>query len=365
MHLPRSIALPALGLGLAILALLTPSLFAEGNALGSVRPMAQSMPGYAVAKSAPAKCSSGVYTWAHLTYCGWAGPGSTGPRESACPSGRLKNVGTNDRHIIHVKRKGQTVKCENIVGCLSIEAPNVTVHDVAIRCTSGRTGESANGTSVILVEKGASASLSHLSIKGMRGVHACVWHNGTRLRVSQLNCQGVNDGIFSWSRASKTSGNHFTIKDSYFHDFTTRTANGHIDGYQTEGAAYGLIEHNTYLMTSDDKNATDSAIAIWNSMRNSHDIAVQRNLISGGGFSVYVEDYSPSESSPSGGYSVENVTVADNVFSNRLYGCVGRWGVWYTRGEPTDGWHRSGNTVLETKGHIDHRNPIHNGQLCT
>jgi hypothetical protein len=258
------------------------------------------------------------------------------------------------------------LSCRRITGCLSIEAPGVRLHDLAIRCTSGRSGEAANGTAVIDVRPGASARINRVATNGLRGVHSCVWHQGSRLQVNRLDCHGVNDGIFSWSDSGRTGqGDHFAIRNSYFHGFTTRTANGHADGYQTEGAQHGRIVHNTWLMTSDAGNQANSAIAIWNGNRDSRDILVARNLIAGGGFSVYAEDYSPSESSPAGGNVVTDVRFVDNVFSRRLYGCVGNWGVWFSRGRPTDGWHRTGNHVLETRASVDAGNPSYQGRTCS
>ena len=58
------------------------------------------------------------------------------------------------------------------------------------------------------------------------------------------------------------------------------------------------------------------------------------------------------------------------MFSTYASGCVGLYGVWFTRpswpgqGGPTDGWHRSGNRVLETGQNIDSHNPTRNGVLC-
>jgi hypothetical protein len=243
----------------------------------------------------------------------------------------------------------------------------VTVQNVEIACTSGKTGENANGTSVIYVDDGASAMIDHVEINGMSGVHSCIWHQGTAMTARAVNCYGIDDGIFSWADTgySQTTGDNFTIEDSYFHDFTTKTANGHIDGYQTEGAANGVIAHNTYLMTSDSGNDSDSAIAIWDSLKSSHDIAVSNNLIAGGGFAIYDEDYSPSESSPAGVYSVTNTSFTNNIFSTHLFGCIGYYGVWFTRGNPSDAWHRSGNRVLETGASVDAGNPTYQGRSCT
>jgi hypothetical protein len=197
----------------------------------------------------------------------------------------------------------------------------------------------------------------------MKGNHACVWHQGSRMTARYLHCTGVNDGVFSWSDG-RTGGNNFTLAGSLLTGFTTRTANGHADGYQTEGASHGVIRHNTFLMTSDDGNSSNAAVAIWNGMRSSSDIVVDDNLIAGGGFSVYAHDYSPSEANPAGGNSVTDITFTDNVFSRRLFGCVGYYGVWFPRGRPTDGWHRTGNKVLETRQDVDGRNPTYQGRTC-
>ena len=97
---------------------------------------------------------------------------------------------------------------------------------------------------------------------------------------------------------------------------------------------------------------------------------MSNNLISGGGFSVYAEDYSPGDGAPGhpsavGGNNLTNVTFINNKFSTFLNGnCVGNFGVWFYRGSwppyyggPTDGWHRSGNVILETGMGVDWGNP--------
>jgi hypothetical protein len=226
---------------------------------------------------------------------------------------------------------------------------------------------SANGTGTIVINDGASATITQNELNGQKLVHACVWHQGVSTTISKNNCYNIDDGFFSWADTSysQTTGDQFTIQDNYVHDLTAATANGHIDGYQTEGAANGLITHNTFLMTAaDNGNSTDSAVAIWNSLKSSHDITVSNNLIAGGGFAIYAEDYDPSEASPSGGYSVTNIFFTNNKFSNHLFGCVGVYGVWYVRGAPTDQWRRSGNVVLETGASIDNGNPTFNGSPC-
>jgi hypothetical protein len=323
----------------------------------------------------PAYCRrGGARLWAHLASCGWPGPGNTGPERSQCPGHRLvANAGQLTR-TIRVTTANTVISCQHIQGLLDIEAQNVTVRNSVIVANSGKTGEAANGTADIKVEDGASAVIDHVTINGDQGVHACVWHQGTSLVVRAVNCYGSNDGIFSWADHgySQTTGDHFVIRDSYFHDFTDKTSNGHADGYQTEGASAGLIQHNTYQMTA----GADSAIALWDSLRASRGISVKHNLITGGGFAIYAEDYSPGDGAPGdpravGGYSVSGIRFTGNVFSTHAAGCVGRFGVWFSRpgwspydGGPTDGWLRRGNRVLETGQNLDHANPSGPGLSC-
>ena len=316
----------------------------------------------------------GAKLWANLASCGWPASANTGPDLSQCPGHRLvANAGSLTR-TIRVTAANTVISCENIQGMLDIEAPHVTVRDSVIESNSGKLGEAANGTADIKVEDGASAIIDHVRVNGDEGVHACIWHQGTSLVVNAVNCYGSNDGIFSWADHgySPTTGDHFVITNSYFHDFTDKTSNGHSDGYQTEGASDGLIKHNTYQMTA----SADSAIALWDSLRDSRNIDVRDNLITGGGFAIYAEDYYPGDGGPGdpgavGGYSVSDIRFINNVFSTYAAGCVGSFGVWFERpgwspydGGPTDGWHRHGNRVLETGQNLDQGNPSGTGLSC-
>jgi hypothetical protein len=329
----------------------------------------------AAAQPAAAYCrSGGAALWANLAGCGWPGPGNTGPDLAQCPGGRLTPDSGSLARTIAVTTANAVISCADITGRLDIRAPGVTIKNSVIESNSGLKGESANGTADINVEDGASATVEQVRINGDDGVHACIWDQGTSLVVDAVDCYGINDGIFSWADSgySSTTGNHFVIRNSYFHDFTTATANGHEDGYQTEGASDGVIEHNTYRMTID----ADSAIGIWDSLRDSRDISITDNLITGGGFAIYAQDYSPGDggpgdASPSGAFTITGITYTDNVFSTYAAGCVGQFGIWFARpgwapydGGPTDGWHRRGNRVLETGQSVDGSNPVNHGQLC-
>ncbi len=328
-----------------------------------------------------AQCASGGnYLWAHLAACGWPDASNTGYNASQCSGGALTNVGSSMSTVITISTSNSTYSCRNVTGCLYVTGTNVTISNVKITCDSGKKGVDVDiagpeGHGGIYVEDGASATITNAEVDAHKGTHACVWHQGKSLSVANLNCYNADDGIFSWPDTgySQTTGDNFTIKDSYFHDFTGTTSNGHIDGYQTEGAGNGLIDHNTFSMTSDNtNNYTDSSIAIWNSLRSSHDITVQNNLLTGGGFTVYAEDYSPSEANNSGGYTVTNIIFTNNSFSTILKPssqCVGfgsGWdgAVWFRVGQ-SDAWHRTGNKVLETGENIDNGNPhLSSGAQC-
>ncbi len=313
--------------------------------------------------SPSAGCANPKNPWASLEACGFPGAKNTGYEASACPNGLTANSGATTR-VVNVTQDNTVISCQRITGKLNITAKNVTVKNSYISYDGGGAG----GSGVIGIYGTGTATIDHVEVNGLNHTHACVWHEGSAVSINAVNCYGINDGVFSWSDTSSAqSGDNFTITNSYFHDFTENAANGHIDGYQTEGASNGVIDHNTYLMTAD----ANSAIAIWNSFKSSSNITVKNNLITGGGFSVYAHDYNPTEANPVGGYTVTNITFANNSFSTKAAGCVGSYGAWFARpnlplgGGPTDGWHRSGNVVLETGENIDNGNPHSGGVLCT
>jgi len=319
----------------------------------------------------PSYCATGgPQLWANLEACGWPGPANTGYPAGTTLTNTAGRIVTTSNTVINGER---------ISGQLIIRAANVTVKNSYISWDGG----GVSGRGVIQIDPGASATIDHVEINGLNHTHACVWHSGTSMTATAVNCYGVNDGMFSWAQSSSPgSGDNVNVSNSYFHNFTTNAANGHIDGYQTEGAAHGSISHNTFNMPG---NAT-SAISIWNSLKTSDDWTIQDNLLTGGGFTLYAEDYTGSgntsaaenvANSAVGGYSVTNIRYIANKFSTSAFphttadtnACVGEWGTWFYRGGwpsyyggPTDLWNqggsvRSGNVVLETGANIDRGGP--------
>ncbi|CAK4865838.1 unnamed protein product [Aphanomyces euteiches] len=240
-----------------------------------------------------------------------------------------------------------------IIGGLIINAHNVTIRNCSVISSFG-TGESVNGTGVINIFPGATATIENCTLDGSNRTHAGIWYEGANLEAKGNNIFNINDGIFLWD------ADHFDIEDNYLHDFTDETSNGHIDGIQTEGALHGIIRHNTIDITQ----GQNACIAIWNDRRSSGDIWIDNNLMAGGNYTIYAHDLTSSgEAAP--GATITNIRITDNVFSTVHSALVGRYGVWYPTG-PTDGWnnapdsgksYRSGNYVLETGQNIDQNQP--------
>src|SRR6185437_358290 len=231
----------------------------------------------------PVYChSGGIKLWENLATCGWPNSANTGPQLAKCPGGKLAQRGNGTTPIV-LSTANQVISCADLRGPVEITAAGVTIRDSMVTVTNG---SGVSGSAAVTIEIGGSATINHVAIDGGSTVHACIWHEGTQMQATAVNCFAVNDAIFAWATTNpSTGGNNYTIKDSYFHDFTQATSNGHDDGFQTEGSSHGLITHNTFRMTL---NST-SAISVWNSRTDSNDITVSDNLIAGGGFSVYAE----------------------------------------------------------------------------
>lgn len=231
-------------------------------------------------------------------------------------------------------------------GGLTIAAKNVTIRNCWIISNFGK-GEKVNGTGVISIAKGASVTIEHCTLDGSNSTHAGIWYGGEKLTAIGNNIFGTNDGIFAWD------SDNFVIKDNFIHNLTRESSNGHIDGFQTEGSKHGIFQHNT-IKISQGQNA---CVALWNGRMDTDDILVENNLFAGAGFTVYAEDYHPSEKEPQGGYSITNIRFINNAFSTEFFPYVGSYGVWYPRGSTSDTWIRRGNYILQTGENIDNNQP--------
>lgn len=323
---------------------------ASASPTASPSPTNTTTPATTTTTPPPPLCSTSQ-VWQNLDVCGWPGPASTG-----YPDGQVFAKTVTGGLV--VTADGTVIDGYRVSGGIQVRAQNVVIRNSWVTNSAGGAG----GSGVVNINPGFSATIDHSLLDGSNATHACIWHEGKSMVATGNECVGVNDGIFSWATQTGVdgTGDSFRIEGNWLHAFTTQAANGHIDGYQTEGAKHGVIRHNTIDVSQDQ----DSTIAIWNSRKSADDIVVDNNLLAGGGFAAYAEDYSPSEANPAGGYTVTNVSFTNNRFSTVHYGCVGYWGVWFPRGAPSDGWKRTGNTVLETGQKVDAGNPTNNGTPC-
>ena len=231
-------------------------------------------------------------------------------------------------------------------GGLTINAKNVIVRNCWITSSFG-TGLTVNGTGVIKVLPGATVTIEHCTLDGDNRTHAGIWYQGANVIARSNNIYNANDGIFVWY------SNNFDFEDNYVHNLTDQSANGHIDGFQTEGSMHGILRHNTILITQ----RQNACVNIYAGSGNTDDILVENNLLAGGGFSAYAFDDSPTAATPAGGFSVTNIRFINNTFTRVYYSYVGYYGVWFPRGRTTDECVRLGNYVLETSENIDAKQP--------
>jgi uncharacterized protein YjdB len=266
------------------------------------------------------------------------------------PSGTVLTPGlqrtiTVDNTIVEGERIIATTFTQ-YCGGLTIKAKNVIVRNCWITSSFG-TGETVNGTGVIKVLAGATVTIEHCLLDGDNRTHAGIWYEGASVTAKANNIYKVNDGIFVWY------ANNFDFEDNYVHNLTDQSANGHIDGFQTEGSMHGILRHNAILITQ----GQNACVNIYAGNGNTDDILVENNLLAGGGFTAYAFDDSPSAASPSGGFSTTNIRFIYNTFTRVYYPYVGYYGVWFPRGRTTDECVRLGNYVLETMENIDAKQP--------
>ena len=348
----------------------------------------------------PAYCSTGgTQLWNNLATCGWPDATNTGPDMSKCPNGlsNLSSPTVDQDGFITFSTANQNISCKTINGCVLIHASGVTIQNSIIKACDGAGWDIAHGNQLTKnpaddfaalsnedfsnTNWGSTVTIDHVEIDGLRRVHECIFHGGHSLRVNAMNCHDVNDGVLMNGSTSfgfvSSASDDFQITDSYFHDFTHSTSNGHIDGIQTEGSqcnnCLNIIRHNTLLMTAYadsnthpnfgtnpvtlettnySKDSTNSAIALWDSIKNTNNILVDNNLVTGGTATVYAEDYNNDavathqvdlgQTSSVGGFDLTKVYFLNNSFSDIIYGtsgadgstpgCIGYYFPWAYRG---------------------------------
>ncbi len=224
-----------------------------------------------------------------------------GPSPSACGLPDASNTGvppgtklTVVNGDLEVTKAGAVVSGKDIRGCVTVDAPNVTIRDSKVTCTAyygigSFTGEYSGG---------------RLRIEDVEV--DCQDHNTTavgsfNVTALRMNIHGCENGF--------DIDNTFTVQDTYIHDLY-EGATGHADGIQLAGGSNITITHNTIF----DPGGTSAIIS--NPDKNSN-VLVQSNLMAGGAYTLYC----PSDSSTD--YRVIGNRVS-TVFSSK----GGEYGPW-------------------------------------
>ncbi|MCL2752274.1 MAG: hypothetical protein FWE62_05915, partial [Firmicutes bacterium] len=182
------------------------------------------------------------------------------------------------------------------------------------------------------VAYGASGDIIWSEVNGNSGVHSAISHSGSRNMSLGNYLYGANDGIYARGRAVSNSdpvrdqaGCNFVHMDNYITDFTPNTANGHIDGWQSEGVITNGLNHHNYY-----ECPTFASGAYANFATNSRFVMASNNLFAGAGY--VIRSYSQTA-----GLFHTNMWFVDNVFEdfNGQRPNVGGWAIWFTS-RPSD-----------------------------
>lgn len=187
-----------------------------------------------------------------------------------------------------ISKAGQIVSGLDVKGCVTVNAANVVIEKS--RITGGCTNVIQNNSTGLIVRD------SEIVGTGAN-TEAIGWTDYTLLRV---NIHGTGDG-------ARANGN-VVIQDSWIHGLVS-SSDSHNDGVQvTEGSNIRIV-HNAI----ENPNGQTSAVMIGADQGAISDIAVQNNLLNGGGYTLYA----------GGG---PGITVTGNHFGKKFFPKCGYYG---------------------------------------
>jgi hypothetical protein len=186
------------------------------------------------------------------------------------------------------------------MGCLRINANNVTVRNSRIKC-------GADNGAVVIKQGTTNAVLEDVEIDGLGRAGNGIVHNHYTLRRAEIH--DASDGA--------RAGTSVTIEHSYIHTLT-RMEGSHNDGVQTIRGKDVVLRHNTIdVVTGDENDLMNSAYIISPNKTGGpvENVLVEGNYLNGGNYTLYLGD--------GGAFPVTNLVVRDNVIGpERRYGIV-------------------------------------------
>ncbi len=201
-------------------------------------------------------------------------PSATPPKSGSPLAGFPSAANTGWRHTgvtlrsyqgpLTISKANTVIDGVDIRGCVTVRAANVTIKRSRIAC-SGIYPLQVSGAGSLLVED------TELDGQGSPGANCLGYENFTARRV---DCHGVGDGM--------RLGDDVVIEDSYIHDLVT-CGGCHNDGVQAVGGSNMVLRHNTI----ENKYGQTSAIKLGAELGPLHNVLVENNLLSGGGYTIY------------------------------------------------------------------------------
>jgi hypothetical protein len=221
---------------------------------------------------------------------------------SAANTGVPKGKKLKQSPSLRIRKAGTVIDGYDIRGEVSVEADNVRIVNTRIVNSGDYAIIQRPGHGGLVVEN------SEIRGDGTHVLTKAIFNIGGMLTVRRSNISRISDGVFT---------THGLIEDNFLHspgDFDGE----HIDMIQADGGpAAGLslvIRHNTIINTV----GQTSAVAISGGDRPSNNILIERNLLAGGGYTLYAGD------GKSGGS--HDVRVIGNVWSRDVFPKGGYWG---------------------------------------
>jgi hypothetical protein len=246
----------------------------------------------------------------------WPGPTNTG-----VPAGTVLTT-VNGGMVVNTP--GTIVSDKDIVGCVTINASNVTLKRVRVRgCSAEPVVNVGYGKTGILVED------SEIDGGNTNSLGSGIGYEGYTLRRS--NVHRVSKG------AHMT--NNVVVEDNWIHDLY-EGPDSHNDNVVSNGGSNFVVRHNTFQ-----NNHTQTAtVALYGDFAPISNVLVENNLLVGGGFTVYGGSVAGKPYSA----GANNIRFVNNTFSRQYWPKGGYWGhvSAFDPSKPGNAW--SGNVWAET-----------------
>lgn len=183
---------------------------------------------------------------------------------------------------------GTVVEGLDVVGTIEVRADDVVIQDTRV---------SSRNPYLIRIERGATGTrVENVELDGL-GSDNTVGIAGSDLTVRRADIHHVVDGIKAGSRSR--------YQENWIHDLS-RAEGVHADGIQVQGARDVLIQQNLI-----DATGANSALIIKADTGLIANVQVERNLLLGGNYTLYVLGAAPDTTAQ---FTTSDVTVRANQF---------------------------------------------------